>query len=80
MAVIISSEGEGMPSLEKLRTLAFLFIPEDASFREARGWLIAANVRFPSEVITAICEVHLEDTVLEEWRMVEPKLSRRVGL
>lgn len=65
------SEDEEMPSLQKLRVLAFLHIPGDASFAEARQWLVAAGLGLTREVNTAICEVHAKDNILSDWRMVE---------
>lgn len=69
MTVISSSGTDECWSLEKLRVLAFIHVPSGVSFTEARSWLIAGGVRLPREVITAICELHIEDKILESWRV-----------
>lgn len=64
-------DSEEVLPLQKMRVLAFLFIPGDASFEDARRWLIAGAGRLPKEVNTAICKVHLEDSILKAWRVAE---------
>lgn len=61
---------------EKKRVYAFLYIPDDATYREALGWLSGRLPRhYDASIRQAICRFHLEDNILQVWRA-----DRRVGL
>lgn len=69
---------KGLPSLEKLRVLAHLYIPAGASKTEASSWLRSQKPGLPSEVVSAVVQLHLEDSVLEGWRNDRYHLTRVV--
>ncbi|DAD50325.1 hypothetical protein QIO77_gp4 [ssRNA phage Gerhypos.2_35] len=58
-------------SVEKLRVLALLYIPEDATARDARAWLDSQRAGLPPAVVKAVIHLHLKDNVLKEWRKEE---------
>jgi len=60
---------EGGYSLDKCRVLALLFIPQGATAKDARKWLDSQIPAPNSAVLDIICTLHLEDQVLEGWRM-----------
>lgn len=56
-------------SAERMRAIAFSYIPHDATLAEARGWLVSSRLKLSSEIVSAICHIHLEDEILKSWRV-----------
>nr|QDH88465.1 MAG: hypothetical protein H2RhizoLitter49907_000002 [Leviviridae sp.] len=57
------------------RTASYLYIPDDATFDEAMGWLKSQLVYpYQGPVRHAMCEFHLGDDTLNRW-----KAERRIN-
>lgn len=57
-----------LANADKLRVIAYLDIPEDASDQQAVGWVRTRHPRLRKEVVAAICVLHRDDKTVAEWR------------
>lgn len=57
-----------MYDVDYLRAIAFASVPRDASYREARSWLVGRG-GLTSEEVAIACELHCNDDSLRRWRL-----------